>query len=123
MICAGGRMAPTLGLRQAFVLGQPLLPDLVEPRRQTLGEAPGVGEDDGRAVVGDEVDDALLDVRPDARLRRVARGRPRQVGNPGEISATEPDSSPMSGTGTTTSSCHSFVDTGCTISTGRPPAR
>ena len=39
--------------------------DLVEPRGQALGEAAGVGEHDGRAVLLDEVDDVLLDVRPD----------------------------------------------------------
>ena len=48
---------------------------------------------------------------------------PDRSGTPGEISAGDPDSSPMSGTGTTTSSSHCFVDIGWTISTGRPPAR
>ena len=42
-----------------------LLPDLVEPGREALGEAAAVGEDEGRGVPGHEVDDALLDVRPD----------------------------------------------------------
>ena len=58
----------------------PLLPDLVEPGGQPLGEAAGVGEDERRAVLGDEVDDALLDVRPDRGAplragRRPGRGR------------------------------------------------
>ena len=44
---------------------EPLLPDLVEPGREALGEPPGVGEDERGAVVGDQVDDALLDVGPD----------------------------------------------------------
>lgn len=43
----------------------PLQGDLVQPVAEPLGEAAGVGEDDGRAVGLDEVDDALLDVRPD----------------------------------------------------------
>ncbi len=47
-------------------LGQhPLLVDLVEPRGQPLGEPPRVREHDGRAVLEHEVDDRLLDVRPD----------------------------------------------------------
>ena len=40
--------------------------DLVEAGGQPLGQAAGVGEDDGRAVLLDEVDDVLLDVGPDA---------------------------------------------------------
>ncbi len=39
--------------------------DLVEPRGQPLGEPAGVGEDDRGAVLLDQVDHALLDVRPD----------------------------------------------------------
>ncbi len=61
---------------QALLLGEPLLPDLVEAGGQPLGEAARVGEDERRPVLGDEVDDALLDVRPDARLRSVG---PRPV--------------------------------------------
>ena len=48
--------------------------DLVEPRAQPLGEASGVGEDDRRAVRLDEVEDALLDVRPDAGAFGLGRG-------------------------------------------------
>ena len=51
------------GLRQ--VAAGPVGGDLVEARGQPLGEAAGVGEDDGGAVLLDEVDDVLLDVRPD----------------------------------------------------------
>ncbi len=45
----------------------PLGGDLVEPGGQPLGEPAGVGEDDRRAVLLDQVDHPLLDVRPDAR--------------------------------------------------------
>ena len=38
--------------------------DLVQPGGQPLGEATGIGEDDGRAVGLDRVDDGGLDVRP-----------------------------------------------------------
>ena len=47
-------------------------PDLVEPGGEPLGEATRVGEHDRRAVRRDEVDDALLHVRPDRRALRVA---------------------------------------------------
>ena len=50
-----------------------LVPDLVEPRGQPLGQPPRVGEHDGRAVRLDQVDDALLDVRPDRRPGRRRR--------------------------------------------------
>ena len=39
--------------------------DLVEPGGQPLGQPTRVGEDDGRAVLVDQVGDALLDVGPD----------------------------------------------------------
>jgi hypothetical protein len=52
-------------------VSRPLGGDLVEPCGQSLGEATGVGEHDGRAVLLDEVDEPLLHVRPD-RLRRTA---------------------------------------------------
>src|SRR6185437_12133928 len=42
--------------------------DLVQPVGQPLGEPARVGEDDGRAMRIDEVEDALLDVRPDRAL-------------------------------------------------------
>ena len=48
-----------------------LLVDLVEPGGEALGQAPGVREDDGGAMLQDPVDDRLFDVRPDrAGLRR-----------------------------------------------------
>ena len=53
--------------------------DLVEPRAQLLGQPPGVGEDDGRAVRLDQVGDALLDVRPDGRTACVAGGGPADL--------------------------------------------
>ena len=49
-------------IRQLGALGG----DLVEPGGEPLGEATRVGEDDRGAVLLDQVDDVLLDVRPDA---------------------------------------------------------
>ncbi len=50
--------------------------DLVEARGEPLREPAGVGEDDRRAVLLDQVDDPLLDVRPDRAAPLAARGRP-----------------------------------------------
>ena len=82
--------------------------DLVEPRGQPLGEPARVGEDDRRAVLLDQVDDPLLDVRPDAlgALRVVA------------VLVVLAAGAVMSSTGTTTLRSHSFSDGGATISTG-----
>ena len=52
---------------------------LVEPGGEPLGEPAGVGEHDRRAVRLDEVEDALLDVRPDARPPAGAGGRAGEV--------------------------------------------
>ena len=60
---------PGLGQRLA---GGALVVDLVEAGAQPLGEPARVGEHDGRAVGRDEVDDALLDVRPDGRTSLLA---------------------------------------------------
>ena len=70
LVCGSGRLA-----------GGPLGGDLVEPGREPLGEPPAVGEDDRALVLLDQVDDVLLDVRPDRlRPRRLApsprRSRP-----------------------------------------------
>ena len=77
--------------------------DLVEPGGQPLGEPARVGEHDRGAVLLDQVDDPLLDVRPDraSRLGCVACG----VG-PSRSSVTAGPSSVMSSTGTTTSRSH-----------------
>ncbi len=73
MTCAGLRES-TAGARHGIRRGDGVgtlrrfdafLPDLVEPGGEPLREATAVGEDEGRGVLGDEVDDALLDVRPD----------------------------------------------------------
>ncbi len=50
--------------------------DLVQPGGEALGQPARVGEDDRRPVLLDQVDDALLDVRPDRRGTRVAGSRP-----------------------------------------------
>ncbi len=67
---AGERGGTRHGIRRTDRVGtlgrlDALLPDLVEPGGEALGEPAAVGEDEGRGVLGDEVDDALLDVRPD----------------------------------------------------------
>ena len=57
------------------VLARALGPDLVHPGGEPFRAAPGVGEHQRRAVLGDQVDDALLDVRPDRRPgQRAGRG-------------------------------------------------
>ena len=74
-----------VGPRQWIVV-TPLDPDLVEPGRQALGQAAAVGEDDRRAVRADEVDDALLDMGPDARATLGAgRGAGEVPGRRAEI--------------------------------------
>ena len=51
------------------------VPDLVEPGSQALGLTSGVGEDQRRAMLGDQVDDAFLDVWPDRGSPLGAVGR------------------------------------------------
>ena len=83
-ICAGLPVTPWVatarrryaGLDDLGTLGG----DLVEAGGQPLGEPAGVGEDDRRAVLLDEVDDPLLDVRPDGGAPLRAGGRPLEVG-------------------------------------------
>ncbi|MDQ1035796.1 hypothetical protein QFZ75_002212 [Streptomyces sp. V3I8] len=77
-----GRARAAHQLGRGMVLRQglarrPLVRDLVQPVAEALREAAGVGEDDRRAVGLDEVDDPLLDMRPDGGLLRalVAVGR------------------------------------------------
>ena len=70
----GGRLQRA-GVGQRLA-GDALVVDLVQPGAEPLGEPAGVGEDDGRAVRGDEVDDALLDVRPDRRTRSSPAAEP-----------------------------------------------
>ena len=67
------------GLRQGAVPA--FVGDLVEPVGEALGEAAGVGEHDRRAVRLDEVDDALLDRRPDAAPGVAAGGRTLPLGD------------------------------------------
>ncbi len=107
---SGGRACRGPGhLDRLDVRGRPLRRDLVEPGRQPLGQPSGVGEDDRRGVLLDQVDDALLDVRPDAaRYGRRPRWRRAPV---------------MSSTGTTTSRSQRFSDAGATTSTGAAPPR
>lgn len=96
--------------------GGALVGDLVQPVAEPLGEAPGVGEDDGRPVRLHQVDDPLLDVRPDRT------GLLRVVGRRGG------ESSARSATGTTTERSKRLADGGWTMvaprrgsGTGQPP--
>ncbi len=66
--------------RVEHVLALPLGPQLVHARGEPFRAAARVREDERRAVVGDEVDDALLDVRPDGRARRADVGSARRAG-------------------------------------------
>ena len=56
-----------------------LLPDLVEPGGEALGEPTAVGEHQGGGVLGHQVDDALLDVRPDRGTLLLSGRRPAEV--------------------------------------------
>ena len=83
----GGRARRAVGGLVAVGLErrQPGGPGLVQPCREPLGQPAGVGEDEGRPGRlpldgGDEVDHALLDVRPDRLRGRRSRGVARQVG-------------------------------------------
>ena len=72
-----------LGRRGAVVVERdagPVGGDLVEPGGQPLGEPAAVGEDDGGAVLLDQVGDVLLDVGPDRLAARRGRRRtPRRT--------------------------------------------
>ena len=100
-------------VRLGTLAGRALGGDLVEPRREPLGQPAAVGEDDGALVLLDQVDDVLLDVRPD-RLRPSSARRTSSSYSPGAV---------MSSTGTTTLRSHSLVLGGATISTGALPPR
>ena len=52
------------GTRRLETTVRPLRRQLVEPGGEPLGQAAGVGEDDGGGVLLDQVEHALLDVRP-----------------------------------------------------------
>ena len=114
--CAQGR-------RVGHVLARALGPDLVHPRGEPLRAAPGVGEHERGPVLGDQVDDALLDVRPDRRPGQRRRPR-RRTGRGRRASTSVPRRSDRSGTGTTTSTTIFLVDGGCTTDdrrARRPP--
>ena len=67
MVCTGewdGDLAP-----RAFGV------NLVDARRDSLGQATGVGEHNGGGVRLDQVDDAGLDVRPDGVVLEVGHVR------------------------------------------------
>ena len=85
----------------AAVVGadQLLAGQLVEPLREPLGQPPAVGEDDRAAVAPDQLEDARVDRRPDARAQVAGRS----AGPPGCCSGgrTSP-SAAMSSTGTMT---------------------
>ena len=65
-----GRRSRVLLERHLGALGG----DLVEPGGEPLGQAAGVGEHDRRPVLLDQVDDPLLDVRPDRAAPVGGRG-------------------------------------------------
>ena len=67
-----------VGARQRQVESS-LLGDLVEPAGESLGKPAGVREDDARALLRDEIDDTLLDMRPDGRAARIGGRRPVDV--------------------------------------------
>ena len=60
-----------------------LVGELVELRREPLGEAPSVHEHDRRAVRADQLEQPRVDRRPDRGARRT---RPRRVRSPGSSS-------------------------------------
>ena len=91
---------------------------LVEPGGQPLGEAPGVGEHDGRPVCGHEVDDVRLDMWPE---RRRGRGELTVVAVAAKV--TWSASVVRSSTGTTTDRSSSLLLGGCTTVTGCDPPR
>ena len=68
------------------VLPEPLRPDLVHPGGQPFRAAPGVGEHQVEVCVGHQVDDALLDVRPDRGRGSGRRRRPTGRGRRGATS-------------------------------------
>ena len=76
--CAGTAAARSVagsGTSSPRALG----PDLVHPRGEAFRAAPGVGEHQRGPVLGDQVDDALLDVRPDRRPGQRSGGGAGQV--------------------------------------------
>ena len=80
---AGGRRPVSRGTKPSPAVtrdrrGLALGPELVEPRREPLGESPGVREHDRRAVLEHLVEDRLFDVRPD-------RARAGLAGEVGEV--------------------------------------
>ena len=78
-VCRAARDAVVVGVCRLLGVVEPLLPDLVEAGGQPLREPAGVGEDERRAVLRDEVDDPLLDMRPDGRPPLRAGRRAGQV--------------------------------------------
>jgi hypothetical protein len=74
-----GHQRRGVGARWHRLAGGPLVGELVEPTGQPLGQPAGVGEHDGAAVGLDQVEDPLLDRRPDRRTRLVARRRTLQL--------------------------------------------
>ena len=71
----GFELSPVAGLRPDGYAVLPLGRDLVQPAGEPLGLPAAVREDDGRPVLLDEIDDALLDRRPDRGLGLGACGR------------------------------------------------
>ena len=76
--CAGTAAARSVA-GSGHVLARALRPDLVHPGGEAFRAAPGVGEHQRGPVLGDQVDDALLDVRPDRRPGQLSGGGAGQV--------------------------------------------
>ena len=72
LVCARLRL---VGLLRFLALD----PLLVESRGEALRESAAVGEDQGGGVLGDQVNDAFLDMRPDGGPLLGAGGRPAEV--------------------------------------------
>ena len=96
--------------------------ELVEVRGEPLGHAARVAEHDRGAVRADQLEDARVHVRPDARCSaRARRGRARRRRRRPARAGCAPGSF-MSSTGTITSTSSALREPASTIVTGRGPS-
>ena len=102
--------------QRAVVRARQLLPrQLVERRRQPLGQAPAVHEDQGRAVGADELQQPRMDRGPDRAARRRRRRALRRAPGSADAAARRD----MSSTGTSTRRSRRLPAPASTIDTGR----